>query len=315
MGNGYFQNLSFGLVVGAIGLFLVGCGVFTHSSTASSSTHSHASTNQTHPSVTSAKPTSSSPAKTSPLSSSSSNASSSPQHAAGNNASSTTQSSNSANSSSASSNTSSTSSQGSSQAAGPVLLSMRPTSGPPGTVVTFMGSNFGTVPGRVTFTPTSGRSDWVAIIRSWTPTVIQCAIPEGLPTGNAYPSLWTARGTPVGPGSDAAWPLFTVGAAAPVVTGLSPIQAPAGTLLTITGQGFGSTPGQVTVCQFCGTNAQISAIAPIVSWQSTRVQVKVPGLQNGGAEVYLVTASKQGVRAGTIFTGGEPSSSTSSSVG
>lgn len=312
MGNGYFRNLSFGLVVGAIGLFLVGCGVFTHSSTASSSTHSHASANQTPPSVTSAKPTSSSPAKTSPLSSSSSNASSSPQHAAGNNASSTTKSSNSANSPSASSNTSS---HGSSQAAGPVLLSMRPTSGPPGTVVTFMGSNFGTVPGRVTFTPTSGSTDWVAIIRSWTPTVIQCAIPEGLPTGNAYPSLWTARGTPVGPGSDAAWPLFTVGAAAPVVTGLSPIQAPAGTLLTITGQGFGSTPGQVTVCQFCGANAQISAIAPIVSWQSTRVQVKVPGLQNGGAEVYLVTASKQGVRAGTIFTGGEPSSSTSSSVG
>ena len=184
------------------------------------------------------------------------------------------------------------------------LVSMRPGAGPPGTVVTFTGVGLGTSPGRVAFVATTATGEGTDLaIRAWTPTRIEAVVPGTLAAGNYTPQLWTAAGTRVGPTGEAAWPIFTVTGPKPVVTGLSPANAPAGSLLTITGEYFGSAPGRVTLCQFCGTPSQIVGTATIVSWTPTQVQARVPGMQNGGAEVHLTTAAGQVVLAGHISTG------------
>jgi hypothetical protein len=98
-----------------------------------------------------------------------------------------------------------------------------------------------------------------------------------------------------------AWPQFFVSAPLPQVSGFSPSAGPAGTLLTIRGRGFGSTPGLVTLCQFCGTGAQLSARARIVSWAAAQVQARIPAaFGSGGVAVHLVTAGGVVVTVGTF---------------
>ena len=191
----------------------------------------------------------------------------------------------------------------------PELSSLSPTQGPAGTVVTLSGSDFGLSPGRVTFTANSGHAGAPALaaaIRRWAPDAIEVVVPADLPPGPASPSIWTAAGLEAGPASNAAWPQFFVTAPAPVVTGFSPSFVSAGATLTITGRNFGATPGHVTFCQFCGTKAEIDATGTIASWSATQVEVEMPGMQNGGAEVHLITASRGTVLVGTVFTGGSP---------
>jgi len=99
---------------------------------------------------------------------------------------------------------------------------------------------------------------------------------------------------------------------APVVRSYSPappaVVAP-GRTLTIRGSGFGSAPGQVTVCQFCGSPSAVTAIADVLEWSTTVVRVVMPGMQNGGAVVVLITADGRRAHVGTVFTGvsGPPS--------
>ncbi len=191
----------------------------------------------------------------------------------------------------------------------PGLVSMFPMSGPHGTVVTFVGVGLGTSPGRVVFLSSLQTQGGTALaIRGWTETRIQAIVPYPLATGVYTPELWTAAGIPVGPTSDVAWPLFTVSGPAPSVTGLSPAMAMAGSLITITGDNFGSKSGRVSLCQFCGTASQIDGTATIVVWTPTEIQARVPGMQNGVAEIHLTTAAGQVVLAGTIETGGASSS-------
>jgi hypothetical protein len=187
------------------------------------------------------------------------------------------------------------------QAAAPVLFSMRPTTGAAGTAVTFLGAGLGSAAGRVQFTPAAGGPARVAPMRAWSATRVVCLVPAGLPAGYASPALWTAAGTPVGPGGTGAWPQFLVAAPLPAVSGFAPSAGPAGTLLTIRGHGFGSTPGLVTLCQFCGTGAQISAHASIVAWSSTQVEARIPAaFQAGSAQAHLVTAGGAVVTVGTF---------------
>jgi hypothetical protein len=92
----------------------------------------------------------------------------------------------------------------------------------------------------------------------------------------------------------------------PVVRSYSPappaVVAPDHTL-TIHGSGFGSAPGQVTVCQFCGAPSAITAIADVLKWSTTVVRVVMPGMQNGGAAVVLITAEGRRAHVGTVLTG------------
>lgn len=201
-------------------------------------------------------------------------------------------------------------------AAGPVLFSMRPVSGPPGTLVTFLGAGLGSAPGRIRFTPVAGGPARLAPIRAWSATRVVCLLPAGLPAGDASPALWTAAGTPVGPGGNGAWPLFDVAGPSPVVSGFSPSGGPAGTLLIIRGQDFGSTPGLVTLCQFCGTGAQLSAHASLVAWSNTEVEARIPAaFQSGGAQVHLVTAGGAVVTVGTFDVWAGPPTGTATPAG
>ncbi|MGC8627830.1 MAG: IPT/TIG domain-containing protein [Acidimicrobiales bacterium] len=97
--------------------------------------------------------------------------------------------------------------------------------------------------------------------------------------------------------------------AAPVVRWYRPAPpavVAAGRVLTVHGAGFGSVPGQVTVCQFCGSPSAVSAVADVLEWTSTVVSVVMPGMQNGAAQVMLTTADGRTARVGTVYTGVGP---------
>jgi len=100
-------------------------------------------------------------------------------------------------------------------ASGPVLYNMSPVSGPPGTTVTFSGSGLGRETGSVSFTNQSTGVTTSATVTSWSDSEIVCSLPANLEPGMYSPSLTTASGAPVGPGTMASWPLFQVTAAAP----------------------------------------------------------------------------------------------------
>jgi len=97
-----------------------------------------------------------------------------------------------------------------SRTTGPVLYGMSPTSGPAGTTVTFTGSGLGQQAGTVSFTSQTTNASTAAAVTSWSDDTVVCTIPEGLAPGDYSPSLTTASGQPVGPGSMSAWPLFDV---------------------------------------------------------------------------------------------------------
>jgi hypothetical protein len=96
----------------------------------------------------------------------------------------------------------------------PVLFKMTPISGPPGTIITFIGKDFGTGRGRVIFTSQNSILRVTRVespILFWSSTRITVKIPENLTNGFYNPSLFTARQQkPVGPGTMGSWPLFQV---------------------------------------------------------------------------------------------------------
>ena len=85
-----------------------------------------------------------------------------------------------------------------------------------------------------------------------------------------------------------------------------PQHAPAGSVITIRGHGFGATAGSVLVCEFCSTPAAIQAKASISRWLPTRIEAVIPGLQNGEATVYVILPSGRRLDVGPIVTGGAP---------
>ncbi|MGC8472493.1 MAG: IPT/TIG domain-containing protein [Acidimicrobiales bacterium] len=171
----------------------------------------------------------------------------------------------------------------------PVLAALSPLAGPAGTRVTMTGSDFGTTPGHVTFTPESGAPALSAEIVTWSEDAIVVVVPAGLPSGLARPDVWDSAGVEAGPAGTRSWPLFTVTApGAPGISGLSPQSAPTGARFTIVGTNLGSASnGAVTFCEFCGTGAAINAAAPVISWSGTQIVGTVPALQCGTAEVWV----------------------------
>jgi IPT/TIG domain/Beta-propeller repeat len=148
----------------------------------------------------------------------------------------------------------------------PNVTSITPTSGAAGTQVTFTGTNFGATQG-------SG-SVWLGSklagsIVSWSNTQIVATIASGSKSGSAQVqqgSVWS---------NSIAFTVIT-----PNVTGISPASGPAGTQVTITGTGFGTTQGSGLV--WLGTK-----YAAVVSWSDTQVVATVAaGSATGGTQVY-----------------------------
>lgn len=183
----------------------------------------------------------------------------------------------------------------------PELAALSPLNGPAGTQVTLSGSAFGSTPGRVTFTPTSGGPGLSAHIVRWADDNIVVVMPAGVPPGPARPDVWNSAGVEAGPAGIGSWPEFTVTEPSPPeTTGLSPSSAPTGGRFTIVGTNLGSASGgAVTFCEFCGTGAAINEVASVISWSSSEIVGIVPALQCGTAEVWVTIGTWRG-QAGTM---------------
>jgi len=163
----------------------------------------------------------------------------------------------------------------------PTITGLSPASGPPGILVTVTGTNFiGTSlpcqsrscpPGNL-FVQFGGINagflfDSATSIRAYVPTQI---------TDGAYPITITTLG-------GAANADFTVTPAPPpTITGFSPASGPVGTVVTITGSGFGcrQCPDQVQSVQFNGRGASFTILS------DTSIAATVPsGAFSGSIQV------------------------------
>ena len=154
----------------------------------------------------------------------------------------------------------------------PVITSLSPTSGAPGTLVTITGSQFGSTQGQsVNFNGVS------ASISSWSATSITAYVPAGTSSGN----VTVTTGTNLTSNGVS----FTVPL---IVTGLNTNSGPVGAPVTITGTGFGAAQGSSTVT-FNGATAVIS------SWSASGISVTVPsGATSGNIVVTVSGASSNG---------------------
>lgn len=135
----------------------------------------------------------------------------------------------------------------------PALTGMTPSRGAPGTLVTFVGTGFGSDQGRgwVTFAGTPGE------VVSWSDTMVQALVPSGAKAGYAgiVQNGMASNGR------------YFVPFASPVVTSLSARAAVVGSSVTLRGTDLGATPGQVII-------AGVRFLADY--WSDTEVRFTVP---------------------------------------
>ncbi|RCK79861.1 MAG: hypothetical protein OZSIB_4015 [Candidatus Ozemobacter sibiricus] len=161
--------------------------------------------------------------------------------------------------------------------ASPRIVSISPQTGGPGTAVTIQGSGFGNLQGLstvsyagITVQPTS-----------WSENVIVVLIPAGVSTNGTF--VVTVGGFPSNPSA-----LFTL--AGPVLAGVSPVSGGPGTLVTLTGSGFGATQG----VSYVAFNSQP---ATVQSWSDTLITCLVPNPGNFQSGAVSVVVWVDGSRA------------------
>jgi YD repeat-containing protein len=138
----------------------------------------------------------------------------------------------------------------------PIISSISPTSGGVATPVTITGTNFGLSQGlsTVNFNGTA------ATPTSWSATSIVAPVPTGTASGAITVTVAGMTASSV--------TSFTI---VPVITGMSPNPAIAGTSVTITGTNFGATQGIGGYISFPGAST-----ATPTSWSDTAIVVPVP---------------------------------------
>jgi uncharacterized membrane protein len=160
----------------------------------------------------------------------------------------------------------------------PVVTSINPTSGTVNTLVTIRGKNFGATPAAnvVKF------NGIAATVQTATTTTLTVLAPFGGTTGVV--TVTTADGTVAGP-------VFTY-PAPPAITSISPTSGSAGTLVTIRGANFDTTPAN-SVVKFEGV------VATVTSASATSLVVEVPA---GGGTVIVTVTTGSGTATGPNFT-------------
>src|SRR6266852_9333905 len=159
----------------------------------------------------------------------------------------------------------------------PSITSLNPTSGPVGTSVTIVGTNFGATQGTSTVT-FNGKA---AAATSWSATSITAPVPSGATTGNVVVTVGGVGSNGVG---------FTVPVPAPSITSLNPTTGFVGTSVIIVGANFGATRGTSTV-KFNATSATPT------SWSATSITAPVPsGATTGNVVVTVGGMASNGVR-------------------
>jgi len=145
----------------------------------------------------------------------------------------------------------------------PTISYTNPIDGPAGTSITIVGNYFGSAVGNVTFNGTG------ATPANWNNTQIVVPVPNGASTG---PLVVTAGGMASNHVN------FIVGTP-PTISYTNPVRAAVGSSITIVGNYFGSTVGNVT---FNGTAAAPS------SWSNTQIVLPIP---NGASTGPLVVTA------------------------
>ena len=166
----------------------------------------------------------------------------------------------------------------------PNISSVSPSAGPIGTVVNVNGTNFGpTVGTRASLVLFNGIA---ARTTSWSNTLIVAPVPAGATTGNVVVSVGGINSNGVN---------YTV-TPGPNVASVSPSSGTVGTLVTISGAGFGATQGSSTIT-FNGV-----AAAP-TTWSDTSIVAPVPtGATTGNVVVTASAIASNGVQF-TVNTG------------
>jgi len=138
--------------------------------------------------------------------------------------------------------------------------------GNPGSAATFNGTGFGSAQPNSIFSV--DYTTWP--IQLWTDTQIIVTIPNNMPLGKVYFTIYVA-----GVGIPGTYP-FTVGTP-PSLTSYSPLFGGPGTLVTINGSGFGQRTNTSTdyVAAVSSVTGQTSFWTPTL-WTDTEIDVKVP---------------------------------------
>lgn len=162
----------------------------------------------------------------------------------------------------------------------PTITSISPVTGPAGTSVTITGTNFKTTASDniVKFNGTT------ATVTSATATTLVVTAPAGGTTGAV--SVSTSDGTANGP-------TFTyIVPTPPTISGISPTSGPAGTIVTITGTNFKTTPTDNTV-QFNGVAATVQSAT------ASTLTVVAPASGSTGA---VTVSTSDGTASGPAYT-------------
>lgn len=151
---------------------------------------------------------------------------------------------------------------------GPVLSSLSPSTGNPGSTFTVNGTNLGTVPGLVSM------GTFSVTCSSWTNTVLTCKVPSGIGAGVQNFSLQDINFNPSN-----TLP-FTV--VLPLhIASLSPSTGVVNGSVTISGTSFGATQGTSTIT-FNGVTATAT------NWTDTAITATVPATATTGNVVVTV---------------------------
>jgi hypothetical protein len=162
------------------------------------------------------------------------------------------------------------------------VIGTSPQYGDPGTALTIYGKGFGSsasgsyvsVLSSVTYTSTT----WTPI--SWNDTEIVVTVPSNMPPGAVWLNVTVNKLNSVGVVP------FTVGTP-PTVANYSPGSGPAGTVVRISGKGFGTAQGSGLVTLVSLANSRI-ALTP-VSWSDTQIVATVPSQTANGYYYLSVT--------------------------
>lgn len=155
----------------------------------------------------------------------------------------------------------------------PVITSVSPDDGRPGTLVSIIGSNFGTTPGAVIFSPRIAASAPAACaaagVPTWTPTLVVVAVPEGATDGPI--ELENAAGL-IDTTNDTRGPLldnFDVNDAThPGLCAARPSSGQAGERIELVGVGLGTSSDRVSFND--------RAVSAFLSWADEMIALNAP---------------------------------------
>ncbi len=179
----------------------------------------------------------------------------------------------------------------------PVIKSVSPLNGKPGTFVSIAGTNFGTNPGTVVFLgdPNNPADDKIAVApqacvnagsQTWSNTQAIVSLPDGAASGpieikNASSSLTDRTDQDPGP---AVADFVVDNTEHPGLCALDPASDSVGKNVKAIGQGFGNSQGKVIF----GSLDQQLAGSP---WSDANVTFKVPVVNNGPYQVWVQTGA------------------------